>query len=53
MFALVAAVLLALVAFGVRVDEISLFYLALAFWALQFAIPVGIPWPSRTPNRTP
>lgn len=43
MFALVAAILLAVVAFGGHLGSINLFYLALAFWALHFAVS-WTPW---------
>jgi len=45
MLALIAAILIALYAFGVDLDDINLFYLGLAFWAAHFAF--GIPWPRR------
>jgi hypothetical protein len=47
MLALIAAILLLLTAFGVDVDAINLFNLALAFWAAHFAFEVGLPWGRR------
>lgn len=43
MFALVAAIILVFVAFGFHLAEVNLFYLALAFWALHFAV-AWTPW---------
>jgi hypothetical protein len=37
MFAVIAAVLLVLVAFGASLDAVDLFVLALASWAFHFA----------------
>ncbi|MCI0690151.1 MAG: hypothetical protein L0Y54_23370 [Sporichthyaceae bacterium] len=45
MLALIAAILIALFAFGVDLEDINLFHLGLAFWAAHFAF--GIPWPRR------
>ena len=45
MLALIAAVLFVLDAFGVdHFGTVSVFYLALAFWACHFAFAVPIPW---------
>ena len=49
MLALIAAVLFLLAAFGVRLGEVSIFYLALACWAAHFAFALAIPWPRRQP----
>jgi hypothetical protein len=50
MFALIAAIILFLAAFGVTVGSVNLLYLALAFWALHFAWGFALPTPWR---RTP
>jgi hypothetical protein len=48
MLALIAAILLMLIAFGVKTDDVDLFLLALAFWAAHFAFAVPLPWPRRS-----
>jgi hypothetical protein len=48
MLALIAAVLLILLAFGVdHFGAVSVFYLALAFWAAHFAFAIAVPLPRR------
>jgi len=49
MFALIAAILIGLHAFGVSLGDVNIFYLGLAFWALHFAFGIGIPYPRREP----
>ena len=50
MFALIAAIIWFLAAFGVHLGSVSLLLLGLAFLALHFAFPVGLPTPwSRQP----
>lgn len=46
MFALIAAIILFLAAFGVKIGTINLLYLALAFWALHFAWGFALPQPA-------
>lgn len=46
MFALVAAIIWFLAAFGVALGHVNTLLLGLAFLALQFAFPVGLPVPS-------
>jgi hypothetical protein len=48
MLALIAAILWLLHALGVHAP-ISLPWLGAVFFALQFAFPIPIPWPSRRP----
>lgn len=43
MFALIAAVIFFLAAFKVALGSVDLLFLGLAFLALQFAWPVGLP----------
>lgn len=45
MFALIAAIIWFLAAFGVHVGSVSLLMLGLAFLALHFAWTVGLPTP--------
>lgn len=47
MFALIAAIVWFLAAFGVHLGSVSLLYLGLAFFALQFAWGVALPLPGR------
>lgn len=46
MFALIAAIILFLAAFGLKLGAINLLLLALAFWALHFAFGIGLPLPA-------
>lgn len=46
MFALVAAVIWFLAAFGVALGHVNMLLLGLAFLALHFAFAIGIPLPS-------
>lgn len=48
MFALLAAMCFFLTAIGVHAP-VSLVWLGAALFALQFAFPVGIPWPRKNP----
>jgi hypothetical protein len=54
MFALIAAIILFLAAFGVHAGTVNLVWLALGFWALHFAWGF-IPWSDwrRSPGPTP
>lgn len=45
MFAIVAAVLFALAAFGVALGSVNLVWLGLAFLALHFAYEIALPLP--------
>lgn len=47
MFALIAAVIWFLAAFGVHIGSVSLLLLGLAFLALHFAWSIGLPLPAR------
>lgn len=53
MFALIAAIIWFLAAFGVGLGTVNMLLLGLAFLALQFAfgwgLPVGAPWGNRQP----
>lgn len=53
MFALIAAIILFLAAFGVGIGGINLVWLALAFWALHFAWSVALPFPAAPWRRNP
>jgi hypothetical protein len=52
MFALIAAIIWFLAAFGVKLAAINMLLLGLAFLALQFAWPMGLPtpWNRQPPN---
>jgi hypothetical protein len=43
MFALIAAALLLLAAFGVDLGRVDIFLLGLAFWALHFGVAIAVP----------
>lgn len=47
MFALVAAIIFFLAAFGVHLGSVSLLMLGLGFLALHFAWSIGLPLPAR------
>lgn len=47
MFALIAAIIWFLAAFGVHIGSVSLLLLGLAFLALHFAWSIGLPLPAR------
>lgn len=47
MFALVAAIIFFLAAFGVHLGSVNLLMLGLAFLALHFAWAIGLPLPAR------
>lgn len=47
MFALVAAIIWVLAAFGVGLGSVNMLMLGLAFLALHFAWSIGLPLPAR------
>lgn len=47
MFAIIAAILFALAAFGVALGSVNLVWLGLAFLALHFAYEIALPIPAR------
>lgn len=53
MFALIAAIIWFLAAFGLHVGSINLLLLGLAFLGLHFAFGVGLPLPATWGQRQP